>query len=238
MYTGDFKLEDFQKDDKTFEEERKKYSSSSNIMSNKIVIKEGKEGIRAKKLRLQGQDLEKYRDDNEGMVENWKALSVPKEAFHRVSSEESSEKIQQSQKDMARDLDMIRAERREALKSMVINIVITLVFIILCFAQVIGILKLDEIVFLNIDNEYAVYGLYALIHAGIPILVFRLTRVAEQALGEHYIRIWHQIFFMAASLTAALLMFGNMMSSTIGMAVAGVCQILVILLTLFPKYSD
>lgn len=228
---------DFRRDDETFEKERKKYASKSQIMKDKVVIKEGKEGVRAKSLRLQGEDYVNYKRANDEMIDTWSLITVPKDAVHKVTEEEIVEQMSQSEKQLSIDLDNLRTDRKNSLKKMITNIVISFVFIVICIGLTIGILKLDEVVAINFENIYIVYGGYLLVHGGIPVLVFRLLRLAEGASMEHYIRAWHQIAYIGASLVASLLLFNYMTASIIGLVVWGISQLVVILLTILPKYE-
>lgn len=229
---------EFRRDDEVFERERKKYSSASCIMKNKVVIKEGKEGMRARTLRTQGEAYVTYKTANEEMIDNWNLSQAPEDAFHKVTEDETKEQMTASQSRLSIDLENLKKDKKTALTVRIINLVLTLLFIGACYGITAGILKLDEVVILNFDNIYIIYGGYFLFHAGIPVLVFRLLRIAESASMEHYIRIWHQIVYIGASLVASLLMFNYMAASTIGLVVLGVCQMAVILLTFFPNYQD
>lgn len=228
----------FRRDDETFERERQKYASASRIMKDKVVIKEGKEGMRARALRMQGESYVNLKTANEEMINTWNLNTVPADAFHKVTEDEIKDQMRESQRQLSMDLDNLKKDRKSIIREMIIKISLAFVFILLCYGLTAGILKLDELVVLNFSNIYIVYGGYALIHAGLPILIFRLLRVAEGITMEHYIRIWHQLIFMGASLVAGLLMLKYMGATIIGIVVWGICQLAVILLTLFPKYQD
>lgn len=223
-------------DNEEFQRERKKYASASQIMKNKVVIKEGSQGTRARHLRTHGEELSAYKKENEEMVDEWDKINIPNEAFHKVDNETYQKQTEKSEGELKTDLENLKKDHKTAIKTMAVNIIVTALFILLTFGLCVGILKLDELVFINFDQIYIVYAGYFLINAGLPILVFRILRILEKAALDKYIRIWHQIFYIIASLAVSFLMIGYM-SSAIGLAVAGVSLLAVILLTFFPKYE-
>lgn len=206
-------------------------------MEGKITLTEGKKVEKLLQLKQEKIQLESDVKENEAFLEAWVQQKEATGLFRKVRSVDSIKKIDMENRSLKHDMENQKLKNAGYSKEFIRNLCFTLLFYAACVGIIIGILALDRLVIAYFENEYLLYGLYLLIHIGVYLLVFRIFRMVESAMGDRYIRIFHQLGYIGSAMIAHFLML-TWFSSLTGLIVTGVGLLFNILFTFVPGYKN
>lgn len=206
-------------------------------MEGKITLTEGKKVEKLLQLKQERAQLEADAKENEAFLTAWGQQKESAGLFHKIRSVDSIKKVDMENRSLKHEMESEKLKNAGYSKEFIRNLCFTLLFFAACVGVIIGVLALDRLVIVHLENEYLLYGLYLLIHIGVYLLVFRIFRLAESAMGDRYIRIFHQLGYIGSAMVAHFLML-TWFSSLTGLIVAGVGLLFNILFTFVPGYKN
>lgn len=206
-------------------------------MEGKITLTGGKRIDKLLQLKQEKALIESESKENETFLTIWEQEKESAGIFHKIRSVDSIKKIDIENRSLKHEIENARLKNAGYSKELIQNLILTACFYLACIGVIAGVLFLDKLVFSHFENVYLLCGFYLLIHVGVYLLVFRIFRLAESMLGDHYIRIFHQLSYICSALIANFLMVTYLRTLT-GLIVAGVSQLLIIIFTFVPGYKD